>query len=88
MSRNNDVFKTLFLPNTVAQTSGKVGALTNGQWGVFDYDTGNAITATDIANISQKYFIAYKGDGTLGVAGEIYTTTGTHIQKKNVEVQR
>lgn len=85
MSKNNDVFKTLFLPNDVAQTSGtRSAALTNGDWGVFDYDTGLSVTATTAAAIPGRFYIAYKGDGTLGVAGELYTTSGSHIQLKNV----
>ena len=71
MSRNNDVFNVLFLPNSVAQTSGRVGDLTAGQWGVFNYDTGAAVTATSAANIPAKFIIAYNGDGTLGTTGRI-----------------
>ena len=93
MSRNNDVFKVLFLPNAIAEAYDQVEratGLSNGEWGVFDYDTGlNAWplvgSAFVAADIPSNFYIAYMGDGTLGTAGKLYTSTGTHIQKKNIE---
>ena len=95
MSRNNDVIKVLFLPDKVTKGADQSGfatasALANGDWGVFNYDTGANIwtaqaTPFDADDISSNFVIAYRGDGTLGTAGELYTSSGTHIQKNNVK---
>jgi len=91
MSTNNDVSKVLFLPESAAEEAGtRVGGLANGEWGVFDYDTGLSIDASLVTSsvdivLPNNFFIAYVGNGTLGKAGEIYTTAGTHIQKKNLK---
>jgi hypothetical protein len=85
MSTNNDVFKTLFLPNKVAVTSGNIADLSEGDWGVFNYETGVAINVASTITLPAGFIIAYKGDGTLGTAGEMYTSAGTHIQTKNFE---
>ena len=86
MSRNNDVCKVLFLPESAAEAVDTLpSALANGEWGVFDYDTGKAINPDIATNgLPNNFYIMYVGDGTLGTAGEIYTSTGTHIQQRNV----
>jgi len=84
MSTNNDVFKTLFLPNKVAVTSGNIADLAEGDWGVFNYETGIAINVAAAITLPAGFIIAYKGDGTLGIAGEMYTSAGTHMQTKGV----
>ncbi|MHA1197747.1 MAG: hypothetical protein ACTSQF_00120 [Candidatus Heimdallarchaeaceae archaeon] len=84
MSRNNDVSKVLFLPDEAAVAAdAALSALANGNWGLYDYNTGLSVSALDAdiaSGLPREFFIAYVGDGTLGTAGEIYTTTGTHIR--------
>ena len=91
MSTNNDVCKVLFLPEKTGNAAGdRISDLTTGKWGVFDYDTGltvdiSAATASVKFVVPRNFFIAYMGDGTLGVSGKIYTSAATHVQRDRIQ---
>jgi len=93
MSKNNDVCKVLFLPDAKPQDATAVqraAGLSNGEWGIFNYDTSINIWANDNAafaatDLPANFIIVYKGNGTIGTAGELYTSAGSHIQSRNVE---
>lgn len=89
MSTTNELFKVLVLPNSAADTSGHISALANGHWGVFSVADDTAVeldsgSGADAANVPAEFYIAYRGNGTLGVAGKLYMSAGQKIQLKNL----
>lgn len=89
MSRNNDVCKVIFTPITDGQVvvDTRIGDLAPGRWGIFNYDTGKAVHIAAADEVPNNWIYAQMADdGTniVGTPGEIYTSTGTHIQTKNL----
>ncbi len=83
MSANNNVTQVVFLPNEApVAAAARITALANGNWGVYDYDTGLSIDPASA--VPARFIIAYRGDGTLGEAGKLYQNAGTHIQTDKI----
>ena len=85
MARNNDVFQVLVTSGNyeVLLVGKKVADLNPGQIGVFDANTNLAIDGT-LGN--RNFYLAVgldlNGDG---VTDEVAKSTGSHIQKKNIQ---
>ncbi len=90
MSANNPVFQILVAPNnatpvtTAGQTLTQLVAGGIGTMGVFSYDTKLSVSSAT-AGAEREIFIAMAvdTDGD-GVADDIVTSAGTHIQKKGL----
>ena len=85
MARNNDVFQVLVTSGNygVLPVGRKVANLAPGQIGVFDANTNLSIDGT-LSN--RNFYLAVgldlNGDG---VTDEVAKSTGSHIQKKNIQ---
>lgn len=85
MARNNDVFQVLVTKGNkeVLAPGDKVTALTPGQIGVFDANTNLSIDgSTNTKNFYLAVGLDLNGDG---VTDEVAKSTGSHIQKKNIQ---
>lgn len=85
MARNNDVFQVLVTKGNleVLPRGKKLASLSPGQIGVFDANTNLAI---DGSQGNRNFYLAVgldlDGDG---VTDEVAKSTGSHIQKKNIQ---
>lgn len=85
MARNNDVFQVLVTKGNqkVLAPGDKVTALAPGQIGVFDANTNLSIDgSTNTKNFYLAVGLDLNGDG---VTDEVAKSTGSHIQKKNIQ---
>lgn len=85
MARNNDVFQVLVTKGNqqVLAYGNKVTALAPGQIGVFDANTNLSIDGSiNIKNFYLAVGLDLNGDG---VTDEVAKSTGSHIQKKNIQ---
>lgn len=86
MAKNNDVYTIIPFQNDndLMNAGSQKSALTVGQVGIFDYDTGLSIDAAGAGSV-RKFFIAMAVDTTGGsVVNDYVESAGTHIQKKLV----
>ena len=84
MSRNNDVFQVLVTSGNkaVLAAGSPVTALTPGQIGVFNFESGISINGT---NPCRNFFIAVGTDATgTGSTTDIRKSAGSHIQGRNI----
>lgn len=85
MARNNDMFQVLVTKGNqpVLAYGNKVTALAPGQIGVFDANTNLSIDGNiNIKNFYLAVGLDLNGDG---VTDEVAKSTGSHIQKKNIQ---
>jgi hypothetical protein len=83
MAKNNDVYTIIPFQNDndLMDAGFPKSALTVGQVGIFDYDTGLSIDAAGAGSV-RKFFIAMAVDTTGGsVVNDYVESAGTHIQK-------
>ena len=79
MEVNNEIYQVLAVSGNAIAAGSTPDALTSGEWGIFNYETGKSIDGTASANIPNKFFFASRDtDGILRLS------SGQGIQLKGM----